>query len=184
MSLGTVIPDARLDGMLIEQYASAGALRILIVSPAGGTFTASTLSTILAWPVTLHDERGGEVRLTEVIVANTQATALQTVITRDRIKVASAPEAFALLGNQPNPFNPNTQITYEVPQQSHVTLTVFNLLGQEVIRLVDQVQTPGRYVVTWNARNANGLSVSSGVYLYRLTSSAGAVDTKRMTLLK
>jgi len=184
VSLGTVIPDARLDGMLIEQYASAGELRILIVSPDGGTFTASTLSTILAWPVTLHDERGGEVRLTEVIVANTQATALQTVITRDRIKVASAPEAFALLGNQPNPFNPNTQITYEVPQQSHVTLTVFNLLGQEVIRLVDQVQTPGRYVVTWNARNANGLSVSSGVYLYRLTSSAGAVDTKRMTLLK
>ena len=145
---------------------------------------ASTLSTILAWPVTLHDERGGEVRLNEVIVANTQATGLQTVITRDRVKVAAAPEAFALLGNQPNPFNPNTQITYEVPQQSHITLTVFNLLGQEVIRLVDQVQTPGRYVVTWNARNANGLSVSSGVYMYRLVTSAGAVDTKRMTLLK
>ncbi len=184
VSLGTVIPDARLDGMLIEQYVSAGELRILIVSPDGGTFTASTLSTILAWPVTLHDERGGEVRLNEVIVANTQATGLQTVITRDRVKVAAAPEAFALLGNQPNPFNPNTQITYEVPQQSHITLTVFNLLGQEVIRLVDQVQTPGRYVVTWNARNANGLSVSSGVYMYRLVTSAGAVDTKRMTLLK
>ena len=65
-----------------------------------------------------------------------------------------------------------------------MTLTVFKLLWQDVIRLPGQVQTPGRYVVTWNARNANGLSVSSGVYLYRLASSAGAVDTKRMTLLK
>jgi len=184
VSLGTIIPDARLDGMFIEQHASAGELRILIISPDGGTFTASTLSAILELPVILHDKQGGEVTMSELIVANTQAVALQTIVTGDRVKVGTAPAAFALIGNQPNPFNPSTQIAYEVPEQSHITLTIFNLLGQEVIRLVDQVQSPGRYLVTWNARNARGLSVSSGVYLYRLTSGAGAVDTKRMTLLK
>jgi hypothetical protein len=61
--------------------------------PDGGTFTASTLSATLELPVTLHDERGGEVRLIEVTVAYTQTTALQTVTTRERIKVVSAPEA-------------------------------------------------------------------------------------------
>ena len=61
--------------------------------PDGGTFTASTLSATLELPVTLHDERGGEVRLIEVTVTYTQTTALQTVTTRERIKIVSAPEA-------------------------------------------------------------------------------------------
>ena len=66
-------------------------------------------------------------------------------------------------------YHSGTRVVLDDDQNSEVTFTVFNLLEQEVIRLVDQVQTPGRYVVTWNGRNANGLSVSSGVYLYRLT---------------
>lgn len=184
MSPGTVIPDARLNGMLIEQHASAGELKILVVSPDGGSFTASTLSAILELPVVLHGDQAGEMQLAEVIIADAQAAAMQTIVTRDRARVSTTPGAFALIGNQPNPFNPSTQIAYEVAEQSHITLTVFNLLGQEVVRLVDQVQTAGRYTVTWNARNANGQSVSSGVYLYRLTSSTGAVDSRRMTLLK
>lgn len=65
----------------------------IVFQPDGGTFTASTLSATLELPVTLHDERGGEVRLIEVTVAYTQTTALQTVTTRERIKVVSAPEA-------------------------------------------------------------------------------------------
>ena len=64
---------------------------------------------------------------------------------------------------------PGPRVVLDDDQNSEVTFTVFNLLGPEVIRLVDQVQTPGRYVVPWNGRNANGRSVSSGVYLYRLT---------------
>ena len=63
-------------------------------------------------------------------------------------------------------------------------MSVFNILGQEVIRLVDQVQAPGRYVVTWNGRDEKGAGVSSGVYMYRLTSATGYSDTRRMTLLK
>jgi len=54
-------------------------------------------------------------------------------------------------------------------QPSHITLIVYNLLGQEVARLVDEVKAPGRYTVIWNARNAAGKPVSSGVYLYRMT---------------
>jgi len=61
---------------------------------------------------------------------------------------------------------------------------VYNLLEQKVIRLVDQVQTAGRYEAVWNGVNSRGAGVASGVYLYRIVSGSGYADTKRMTLLK
>ena len=69
-------------------------------------------------------------------------------------------------------------------EQTHVTLTIYNLLGQEVVRLVDQVQPPGRYEVVWHGNNSRGAGVASGIYLYRIASGSGYTDTKRMTLLK
>ena len=68
--------------------------------------------------------------------------------------------------------------------QTHITLTVYNLLGQEVVRLVDQVQAAGRCEAVWNGTNITGAGVSSGIYLYRITSGSGYTETKRMTLLK
>ena len=96
----------------------------------------------------------------------------------------NAPETFALRANYPNPFNPSTTIAYDVPQQGHIQLIVYNLLGQEVTRLVDQAQAPGRYTATWNGRNTHGLGVASGIYLFRMTSSTGFTQTRRMVLLK
>jgi len=94
------------------------------------------------------------------------------------------PNSFALHHARPNPFNPSTTIAYEVPEQTHITLTIYNLLGQEVVRLMDQVQAAGRYEVVWHGVNSRGAGVASGVYLYRIVSGSGYTDTKRMTLLK
>ena len=94
------------------------------------------------------------------------------------------PHAFSLATARPNPFNPSTTIAYEVPEQTQITLTIYNLLGQKVIRLVDQVQAAGRYEVVWHGNNSRGVGVASGVYLYRIVSGSGYTDTKRMTLLK
>ncbi len=96
----------------------------------------------------------------------------------------SVPAAFSLATARPNPFNPSTTIDYEVPEQTHVTLSIYNLLGQKVILLVDQVQAAGRYEVAWHGVNSRGAGVASGVYLYRIVSGSGYTDTKRMTLLK
>lgn len=102
------------------------------------------------------------------------------------------PGSFVLHQNYPNPFNPATQINYALSNEAGVTLTVFNVLGQEVTRLVDEVQRPGNYSVQWNATNAAGTHVGSGIYFYRLeadsktTSQAGQhfVSIKKMVLLK
>jgi hypothetical protein len=114
----------------------------------------------------------------EVVLTDTMPT-----MTR-RLTAAEAPAEVRLGVAVPNPFNPSTTIAFELPAAAHVRLTVYNLLGQEVIRLVDTQMTAGRHMATWNGRNASGYEVASGVYLYRLTTDKGFVETRQMTLLK
>ena len=73
-----------------------------------------------------------------------------------------------LYQNFPNPFNPATEIRYDLAEDSDVQLVVFNLLGQEVVGLVRAQQQAGSYVVTWNGRDASGREVPSGIYFYRI----------------
>ncbi|MBT5874826.1 MAG: T9SS type A sorting domain-containing protein, partial [Candidatus Latescibacteria bacterium] len=82
------------------------------------------------------------------------------------------------------PFNPTTQIVYHVPREAHVELTIYNTLGQEVVRLVDEVHAPGRYAVNWHGTNSRAEPMASGVYLYRLSTDSGFQDSRRMMLLK
>lgn len=82
------------------------------------------------------------------------------------ISVEIKPQEFRLSQNYPNPFNPTTQIEYELPQDSKVVLKIYNMRGQEIRTLVDDLQNSGFKSVTWNARDNEGHKVSSGIYLY------------------
>jgi hypothetical protein len=88
------------------------------------------------------------------------------------------PTEFALRQNYPNPFNPATGISYSLAHASHVRLEVFNVLGMLVTTLVDEYQGAGNYQTIWNANE-----LSSGMYLYRLTTDEFSA-TKKMILLK
>jgi len=85
--------------------------------------------------------------------------------------------------NYPNPFNPLTTISYSLPEATEVRLTVFNILGQQVIVLVDGFQEAGQYDVSWNSTNSDGQRVASGIYIYRIK-TADLTDVKKMVLLK
>ncbi|MBN1350583.1 T9SS type A sorting domain-containing protein [candidate division KSB1 bacterium] len=78
------------------------------------------------------------------------------------------PQAFSLSQNFPNPFNPVTRIHYCLPASTPVTLTIYNMQGQEVRTLVNDFQSPGAKTVTWNGKDNRGQAVSSGVYIYRI----------------
>ena len=93
------------------------------------------------------------------------------------------PGSFELQQNYPNPFNPTTTITYQVAGTEHVVLTVYNMLGEKVATLVDELSAPGRKSVFWDGRDGQGQLVSSGLYIYRLDVGS-QVLSRKMVLLK
>ncbi|MGH2569297.1 MAG: T9SS type A sorting domain-containing protein [Bacteroidota bacterium] len=103
--------------------------------------------------------------------------------TKEIAVVISAPKTFELFQNYPNPFNPTTTISYQLPTAAHVTLKVFNLLGQEVATLVNGEQLAGYHQETMSARG-----LASGLYVYQLLakSSDGSHEVSRrvMALVK
>ena len=97
--------------------------------------------------------------------------------------IENVPDEFVLYANYPNPFNPTTKIDYGLPEEAKVSLVIFDILGREVITLVDGPQEPGYRSITWNGTDVFGRNVSAGMYYY-LLQAGDFVDTKKMILLK
>jgi hypothetical protein len=92
--------------------------------------------------------------------------------------ISNIPEEFALGQNYPNPFNPSTKIEYQLPAKGNVTLRIYDILGRLVTTLVDKVQDPGYYSVTWDASK-----YASGIYIYAIQGGS-FTSTKKLILLK
>jgi hypothetical protein len=118
-----------------------------------------------------HTKPAGEIRGQVLYVPGT--------VTSVRQISSAAPASFSLAQNYPNPFNPTTAIQFSLGASAHVTLRVYNLLGQQVATLVDEVRPAGVYQATFDAH-----ALASGVYFYRLTSGSGLTTAKKMLLLK
>jgi len=99
------------------------------------------------------------------------------------LKGTTLPMQFELSNNYPNPFNPVTHISFSLPTKSEVTLSVFNILGQQVKTLASGAFEAGRHEIVWDGTNEAGEHVTSGIYLYRLE-AGNFLETKKMVLLK
>ena len=99
------------------------------------------------------------------------------------LKTEDVPLVFSLSQNAPNPFNPETIISYSLPQSEQVKLVIYNVLGQEIRTLVNAFKPAGRYRVVWNSKDDFGRSVSSGVYFYQITAGK-FTNTRKMLILK
>jgi photosystem II stability/assembly factor-like uncharacterized protein len=93
------------------------------------------------------------------------------------------PGEFVLHQNYPNPFNAETTILYELPRDTKVTLSVYNMLGQTVCTLLDEKKSAGSYSLNWNGNDSSGNSVVSGVYLYSIQTT-NFIEVKKMVLLR
>lgn len=102
----------------------------------------------------------------------------QSIIITHRSNEQEIARKIKLHPNYPNPFNPSTQITFELPETAKVALTVYNVTGQRVAELVDEIRIAGSHQVVFD-----GSGLSSGVYFYRLKAN-GVLITQKMTLLK
>jgi len=93
------------------------------------------------------------------------------------------PNTFLLKHNYPNPFNPETTLYYYLPEQSFVSISIYDMFGREIKNLIKKTQEMGQWSIKWNATNNDGKFVSGGVYFYKI--QAGAyLKTGKMTLLK
>ena len=108
--------------------------------------------------------------------------ATETALNVDDIS-STTPNNFYVMQNFPNPFNPITMIEYDLPKTEFVSLKIFDIMGREVISLINEIQKPGRKFSIWNAKNNLGQTVSAGMYIY--TIQAGSFrKTKKMVLIK
>jgi hypothetical protein len=99
-------------------------------------------------------------------------------------QTGSTPHLPTLYQNYPNPFNPATTIRYDLSQKVSVSLTIYDVNGRIINRLVHtESQPPGIYYVAWDGRNNSGIRVATGIYFYRLT-AGDCVQAKKMVLLK
>jgi hypothetical protein len=98
-------------------------------------------------------------------------------------KVPEIPLTYSISQNYPNPFNPLTSISYEIPKESLVTISVYNLLGQKVADLVSEMHPAGYHNVMWNSMDMSGKPVSSGMYIYTIQASDFRA-VKKMVLMK
>ena len=96
---------------------------------------------------------------------------------------STIPEVFALHNNYPNPFNPTTNIGYDIPELSKVSIDIYNIAGNKVKTLVSKEHQPGRYKVQWNATNEFGSPVATGMYIYKIRAK-DFVSVKKLLLMK
>lgn len=95
----------------------------------------------------------------------------------------SIPSVVKLDNNYPNPFNPNTTIQYSIPNESTVTITVYDMLGKEINQLISQKRLAGNHSIQWNSTDHDGNIASVGIYFYQLIAD-DFVITKKMVLMK
>ena len=101
----------------------------------------------------------------------------------EEVLLSPVPEDFALHQNYPNPFNPITTIQYDIPMEGHVKLVIYDILGREVVKLLDQAIPSGYHTAVWNAKDNSGITMPGGVYFYQLQ-TRDYVKTFKMILLK
>jgi len=90
---------------------------------------------------------------------------------------------FKLNANYPNPFNQTTKISYSLPNSAHVTIKIYNILGQQIFTLVNEQKSPGNFYVLWNGENESGNDMPSGLYFYRVQ-AGGFIKSCKMTLIR
>ena len=99
------------------------------------------------------------------------------------LKITPIPNHYALSQNYPNPFNPFTSIQFELPEEAYTQIAIYDLLGREMIKLVNDRFSAGYHEVTWNGKDSFGRTIPSGMYLYRMETNS-FTNTKKLVFLK
>ena len=99
------------------------------------------------------------------------------------IEDPAVPFHMVLEDNYPNPFNPETTISYDLPEQTFVDITIYDIMGKKVCTIVNVLQSAGHKSIIWNAKDDYGIGVSAGLYIFQVQ-AGDFIQTKKMILVK
>tara|TARA_Y100001970_G_C14026622_1_gene746406 strand:+ start:226 stop:972 length:747 start_codon:yes stop_codon:yes gene_type:complete len=167
-----------------------GLLRVVMFDVNGNKLHSNNVSftSIVTLPFTANGSKDVStlVEFDNVIVAGFNGEDLEASFDNFNVDAyAGIPTVTTLSKNYPNPFNPSTTINYDIAQNGHVSIVVYDLNGAEVKTLVNEFKSVGKeYSITWDGKNNSGQSVASGQYFYVMNAAGGFTSTQYMTLLK
>jgi len=187
------MPPIPFEGMMDVRYATN---RMMEVGEASKEKVVGINISSVEYPITISWKMAGEMKQEHLRVENEEVELrgngekrISNPDSRVSLRLSASsekelPKTFALYQNYPNPFNPSTTIRYDLPVKSTVSMRIYNLLGEEVRTLVDEVEDAGFRSFEWDAS-----SYASGVYFYRIEArevegSLHLVDVKKLVLVK
>ena len=170
--------------MVSYTQKEAGVLKILAADLQGGSIEAMD-KTYLTLPVEfIGNERDiANVSLDGIYLAGADGSLIETVARTNASEVKVIPGEFALHQNFPNPFNPSTEIRFDLPEAGKVNLAIYNLMGQKIRTLSSGEMTPGYHAIVWDGTNDMGSQVATGMYFYAIQTSEFQA-TKKMLFMK
>ena len=122
-------------------------------------------------------------KINDIILSSSTGETQQFTLQNSEAEFSVIPNEFQLYDNYPNPFNPSTTIRFDIASESFVSMKVIDILGREVVTLVNENKMPGKYQIRWSGKNNSYKQLPSGVYFVRL--QAGSFTSlKKITLIK
>ena len=170
--------------MISSNIVAEGIKKVVVADMQGGSIKPIG-KTYLSIPVKFNGSTYdiGQVEIDNIKVAGFSGNLINYVSRTAISEVKLIPSDFSLQQNFPNPFNPSTEIRFDLPEEGQVELSVFNMQGQKVRTLESGKMTPGYHAIIWNGTNDNGSRVSTGMYFYSIqTNKFQAV--RKMLFLK
>ncbi|NUO83289.1 DUF4038 domain-containing protein, partial [candidate division KSB1 bacterium] len=184
---GAVYLRLRFDNTKIYFEASLNGASWTTAHSETFTLPGYSLNSAFYYELAAHKTSTNGTLIVDDFAITTNAATLAKSVSENDL-AAALPESFALSQNYPNPFNIETRVNLDLPEHGRVQAVIYNLQGQEVRRLHDEAFPAGAHVLQWNGANARNETVSSGVYILRVTfageSGKREVVTRRMVVMK
>ena len=182
--LSTGLSKIQDEVMVTSKRIEDGKLKVVVANLNSGVIEGDD-NSYLNIPLQFNgnDYQVSTVSLKDIKIAGADGNIIRSLSRTESSDIKAIPVNFALQQNFPNPFNPSTEIRFDLPENDHVTLAVYNMMGQKIKTLASRNMTPGYHSIIWNGTNDSGAKVATGMYFYSINTK-NFQSIKKMLFLK
>ena len=182
--LSTDLSNTQNDVLVTSNRKENGRVKVLVANLNSGMIE-NDQNMYLSIPLKFdgNDYQVSTVSLKGIKIVGGDGSIIKSITRTESSEIKAIPVSFALQQNFPNPFNPSTEIRFDLPENDNVTLAVYNMMGQKIKTLTSGNMSPGYHSIIWNGTNDAGAKVATGMYFYSINTSSFQ-SIKKMLFLK